>query len=409
MMPLDSENVEKACVLIVDDDPHVVRTLSRLLNMSFTVLKTSDPEEAISLVRDNLVHVVVSDQRMPKMTGVELLKKISLLSPLTTRILLTGYSDLEAVVTSINESEIYRYINKPWSNKSLTSDVSMAAQLSIELRQEESDLYEVDEEVDEAPKPIPKPIDEPSESFDELFKFFDETFIDDNESPKAPAGLPAHGDDTIPLESSKHSEPVDKSPVYFSEAAAQVSPIQVSPIPVSKTKKTPPNEKVIIWQEDISVDCVNVIQEYIAQSTRFPYQPITFDDRKKMERYLDDGDNSSTVMVACLSKFHDDKTYHFLERLKRKYPYLVTIVLTPEAYLEQAVAIINNCRAYRYLASPTSFSQFKLSFGSALKYQKRVTKSYVLRNFDNVGPVENKYSLPYFEVLSKWFSSTFAR
>jgi len=75
----------------------------------------------------------VSDQRMPSMTGVDLLSKVKVISPNTTRILLTGYSDLDAMVGSINQGEIFRFVQKPWNNQDLLETVNRGSEISRKL------------------------------------------------------------------------------------------------------------------------------------------------------------------------------------------------------------------------------------------------------------------------------------
>lgn len=80
-------------ILFVDDEPFILRSLQRLFSPLYTVFIASSGKEAIEVVRNNEIHVVVCDQRMPEMIGVEALAKIKEISPATMRILLTGYSD----------------------------------------------------------------------------------------------------------------------------------------------------------------------------------------------------------------------------------------------------------------------------------------------------------------------------
>jgi serine/threonine-protein kinase len=120
-------------ILIVDDEPRIVRTIARLLKPNHQTFLAYHAEEALNIIRKNRIHVVVSDQRMPNMTGVELLSKIKEISTNTMRILLTGYSDLNAVTQSVNDGEIYRYITKPWNNNELINTIRQAAQISVDL------------------------------------------------------------------------------------------------------------------------------------------------------------------------------------------------------------------------------------------------------------------------------------
>ncbi|MEJ2044532.1 MAG: response regulator [Reinekea sp.] len=120
-------------VLVVDDEPRIVRTLVRLLKPFYNVFQASSALEAMDIMRNNQVHVIVSDQRMPEMTGVELLSKVKDMSKNTIRILLTGYSDLKAVMKSVNEGEIFRYITKPWNNQELLSLLEQASGIAQSL------------------------------------------------------------------------------------------------------------------------------------------------------------------------------------------------------------------------------------------------------------------------------------
>jgi two-component system sensor histidine kinase/response regulator len=102
-------------ILIVDDEKDNLEALNRLLRAQFNVTMTTSPFEALKLVQKNEYSVIVSDQRMPEMNGVDLLEKTKRFSPDTIRILLTGYTDIESVVEAINRGNIYRYVAKPWN------------------------------------------------------------------------------------------------------------------------------------------------------------------------------------------------------------------------------------------------------------------------------------------------------
>ncbi|HET8882447.1 MAG TPA: response regulator [Solimonas sp.] len=116
----------KARVLFVDDEPRVLTTMRILFRSRYEVFFAESGAAALELLKTQPVDVVVSDQRMPGMTGIELLRAARELNPHAMRILLTGYSDLNAIIGSINEGEIFRFINKPWSNEDLTTTVARA-------------------------------------------------------------------------------------------------------------------------------------------------------------------------------------------------------------------------------------------------------------------------------------------
>jgi len=123
----------KARVLFLDDEERILKTMSALFRSKYEVLTATDGQSALHQLKGAHVHAVVSDQRMPGMTGVEFLRKVREVSPATVRMLLTGYSDLQAIVGSINDGEIFRYINKPWKNDELEATVADAVAIGGKL------------------------------------------------------------------------------------------------------------------------------------------------------------------------------------------------------------------------------------------------------------------------------------
>jgi DNA-binding NtrC family response regulator len=123
----------KPRILLVDDEERILRTLTMLLKMQYQVFSTTDGNEALKILKTEKIHVLISDQRMALMVGTELLRQAKNLSPQTMRILLTGYADVEAALDSVNEGEIFRYINKPWGPKELRDTVADAAGIAMKL------------------------------------------------------------------------------------------------------------------------------------------------------------------------------------------------------------------------------------------------------------------------------------
>lgn len=120
----------KGKILCVDDEPNILRALSWLLQKEFTVVTTQSGAEGLKLVEEGDFDVVISDQRMPEMSGVEFLNEVRQRAPRTMRILLTGYSDLQAILRSVNEAEIFRYVTKPWNVTELPALVAQAAEIA---------------------------------------------------------------------------------------------------------------------------------------------------------------------------------------------------------------------------------------------------------------------------------------
>ena len=126
----------KHSILCVDDEIDNVDALERIFRKNYQVLKATSGDEGLALLKENAdVALIISDQRMPKMTGVEFLKKSIKTHPNTIRILLTGYTDIDSVIGAINTGEVYRYLNKPWDSVDLANTVNKAIE-KYDLRQE---------------------------------------------------------------------------------------------------------------------------------------------------------------------------------------------------------------------------------------------------------------------------------
>src|SRR5213594_2335163 len=129
-------------ILIVDDEPANLRALQRLFREDYDVLVAASGIEALDLLNHHEVALLVTDQRMPEMTGIELLKKTVTLRPRMVRIILTGYTEVDALVEAINCGHVYRYVTKPWTNEELRLTVKRALE-HYETNKKRSDLESV--------------------------------------------------------------------------------------------------------------------------------------------------------------------------------------------------------------------------------------------------------------------------
>jgi serine/threonine-protein kinase len=120
----------KARLLFVDDEERIVNLLRMIFRSNYEVYTATSGRQALEILSTQAIDVVVSDQRMPEMTGIELLSQVRKQSPASMRILLTGYSDLSSIVGSVNDGEVFRFINKPWGDheiKAIIADAVSAA------------------------------------------------------------------------------------------------------------------------------------------------------------------------------------------------------------------------------------------------------------------------------------------
>jgi response regulator RpfG family c-di-GMP phosphodiesterase len=117
----------KYTLLIVDDEPDVCDSVHDLLRREFRVLKAHSGQDGYRLMQDEEVHIIMTDQRMPQVSGVELLTKVKARNPQAVRMLFTGYADLESIIAAINQGHVYQFLKKPWQPEELLEAVRQAA------------------------------------------------------------------------------------------------------------------------------------------------------------------------------------------------------------------------------------------------------------------------------------------
>jgi signal transduction histidine kinase len=140
-------------ILVVDDEPDVVKSVQDLLRLDYRVLGTTSAKDAMKILETEDVQIVMTDQRMPGMTGVELLSTIRGEHPDAIRLLFTGYADIRAVIDAINQGNVYRYITKPWDPDELQSIINEACdryELIIERQRLVRELQRKNDELSKA-------------------------------------------------------------------------------------------------------------------------------------------------------------------------------------------------------------------------------------------------------------------
>lgn len=119
-------DLSKIPVLYVDDEPNNLTSFKASFRRDFQVFTAENAAEGWEILKSNEIAVIITDQRMPEITGVEFLESIIPEYPDPIRILLTGYSDIEAVIDAINKGQVFRYINKPWDEQELKMTIQNA-------------------------------------------------------------------------------------------------------------------------------------------------------------------------------------------------------------------------------------------------------------------------------------------
>jgi response regulator RpfG family c-di-GMP phosphodiesterase len=119
-------------VLYVDDEENNLISFKATFRTKFSTYVAISGNEALEILSSQQIHVIITDQRMPEMTGVQFLEKVIELYPDSIRILLTGYADIEAVIDAVNKGKIFHYLTKPWNEDELDLAISRAYDKYIE-------------------------------------------------------------------------------------------------------------------------------------------------------------------------------------------------------------------------------------------------------------------------------------
>lgn len=125
---------EKINILYVDDEENNLISFRATFRTRYNVKTAISGDAAMELLNNHRFEIIITDQRMPKMTGVEFLEHIIPSHPDPMRILLTGYTDMSAVVDAINKGKIFHYLNKPWSEEELDATIQKAHQAYLEKK-----------------------------------------------------------------------------------------------------------------------------------------------------------------------------------------------------------------------------------------------------------------------------------
>src|SRR6266550_4107204 len=126
LMPTDRRR--RHSILVVDDERDVVQSVKDLLRLDYDVFTATKAADGLKILEERPIDVIMSDQRMPEMTGVQFLQHVKAPHPDATRLLFTGYADIHAVIDAINQGNVYRYITKPWDPDELQTIIREACE-----------------------------------------------------------------------------------------------------------------------------------------------------------------------------------------------------------------------------------------------------------------------------------------
>jgi len=124
----------KISVLYVDDEENNLISFKATFRLKYKIYTALSGVDAMQIVEQYPIDIIITDQRMPQMTGVEFLEEVIKVNPDPMRILLTGYADMTAVVDAVNKGKIFHYLSKPWSEQELDETIQKAYEIFAERK-----------------------------------------------------------------------------------------------------------------------------------------------------------------------------------------------------------------------------------------------------------------------------------
>ena len=138
-------------VLFVDDEVNNLHSFRASFRRVYNIFTAESAEDGRKILMENNIHIIISDQRMPQMTGIEFFESILTEFPDPIRILLTGYADINAVIDAINKGQVYKYFSKPWDEEELKLNIDKAYELyklQLENKELTDKLLDVNEKLE---------------------------------------------------------------------------------------------------------------------------------------------------------------------------------------------------------------------------------------------------------------------
>ena len=341
----ETATAARPALLFVDDERRVLTSMRALFRREFDVLLANSGHEALEILAQREVHVVVSDQRMPEMTGVQLLAQVREDYPGSMRILLTGYADLEAVEASINESEVFRYLMKPCPSEELKDSVRLAVQAArvqnvatmIEL---ETMMGGSVEDIELTQLPVDEPPKEVLENEGDAEGEHSEQESQEGDATIAPAPYQA--------------------PVGVPESVmAVVNDAQQQPI---GAMETPEPDILVLSQDDRLLEGVALA---IGPQCHIRHASNVDDALDVLGKF------PVGVLITDLA-VDEEEIDQLTCTLKQEVPELVTIIASERSDAALLIGLINHGQIFRFLLKPLHVAQTRIWLSSAVARYKEL-------------------------------------
>lgn len=324
MTTATEETTAPATLLFVDDEPRVLTSMRVTFQRDYEVHTASSAQAALELLREQAVDVVVSDQRMPGMTGVELLNEVKELAPETMRILLTGYADLAAIESAINEGEVFRYLMKPCPLSELREAVALAVSAVRER-----------EEVAHSAQAAAGTAEDDSAEGDVAKNEGNQTVIDQ---------LPPGAASEAAAEAAKAAGPA-RTDAPTAHATSDAEPADT------------PVELLVLSRDDA---LLSGIRDAVDATYRVHHA------RDVDEAVSCLAEHPVGVLITDVA-IDEESVSALTSELKRHVPELVTIVASDRQDAHMLINLINHGQIFRFLLKPPSIGQCRIWLSSAVK------------------------------------------
>ncbi len=325
-------NGPKAHVMFVDDEKRVLTSMRALFRRDYNVHLANSGNEALELLAQQDMDVIVSDQRMPGMTGVDVLKACKERAPRAMRILLTGYADKQAIADSINEGEVFRYLTKPCARETLKETVAMAVSAAGFAPQPAND----EDRPVAAPAPAlgtlrAVPSTPPPQT----------PAVAEPEQPAAAAPTPSPG------------RPADLP------TAAPVTPA------AGPAARAADIELVVLSSDP---EFTTALDEALTDSYRLHHVPSVDAAMSKLEQH------PIGVLITDMA-VNADEVQNLTTELKHCVPELVTIVASDHSDAHRLIDLINGGQVFRFLLKPIKPKQTAIWIDSAVGKHLELVKN----------------------------------
>ncbi len=352
----NSSQRSKARLLFVDDEQRVLNSMNASFRRSYQVFLANSGKEALDIIDREPIDVVISDQRMPEMTGVEVLTEVKARAPETMRILLTGYADVKAIEASINESEVFRYLMKPCPPAELKGTIAMAVEAAASSR---ADSHQ------------------PPRNPAQLIRF-------PTAEVNRPPPLEAETGNDVP------ASPAVENSTLPHEVSAEVS--RCAPVREPSASGTRPGSsprvlpaasqraEAFVQRQAAAMDDVEILV-LTADKSLFTAVETAVQDGRTVHRARTIGNAigilaEHPIGVMVTDTAVDEKGIASLTtQLKHLVPELVTIIASDRSDANSLISLINQGQVFRFLLKPVPQGQCRLSLNSAVEKYSELTVS----------------------------------